>query len=787
MPNSITGINDDLISHLETSISNAKSVRIIVAFLMESGARLIARQLATAVERGVSVKILTGIYMSVTEPSAIYYLWDKLGTSLDIRFYDDNVRSFHPKAYLFEGERDSELYVGSSNISKSALTCGVEWNYRLIKSLDPESYDNFSSTFDNLFEHHSNPVTDELLKEYAIKWKKPELVKVEALETIRLAIEPPEPYGAQVEALYYLKRAREEGVSKGLVIAATGVGKTYLAAFDSISYSRILFVAHRDEILKQAEETFRNTCPESKIGYFNGNLKETQVNICLATIQTLGRETHLQTIKPDFFEYIIIDEFHHAAADSYNKLLNYFKPKFLLGLTATPFRMDNRDIYTLCDDNVIYEIYLKDAINRGLLVPFNYFGVFDPTNYSQVEIRNGQYVIEQLEKELSQLGRAHLILDKYRYFAGCKTIGFCVSISHAEYMAQYFVEQGVKACSVHSGNKSQYTMERTEAIDALENRKIKVIFCVDLFNEGVDIPTLDTVMFLRPTESFTIFLQQLGRGLRKHEDKQHLTVLDFIGNYRRAHYIPALLSGDNPLVSRPGQRPQDIIYPDNCSIQFDFQVLDLFVELAKNDPLKKRMVDQYFWLKEELGHRPSRTEVYEGTDLPFREFLKEGWLRFLDSVKELTKEEQGWLDTPAEEFLREVEKTAFAKAYKIPTIGSLLKNDGSMRSQVNLSEIAQQFFEFYHNNPLHQRDLCDKSNSDWRSWDLNRFAKLARENPIHFLSKGELFYYDEVNKNFGINQSITPYLGKLLASHLADILEYRRLDFFKKRYRTNEL
>jgi superfamily II DNA or RNA helicase len=684
MPNnSITGITDNLLTNLDHSIRNAKSIRMIIAFLMESGARLIAGQLAEAARRGVRIRILTGTYLAITEPSAIYYLWDKLGERVEVRFFNEPLRSFHPKAYLFEGQDDCEIYVGSSNISQSALTVGVEWNYRLLCSQDPESYENFSQTFDNLFDHHAIPVTEAVLKKYTLTWKKPQFAKAE--ESTPSTAEKPEPFGAQLEALYYLKRAREEEIKKGLVVAATGVGKTYLAVFDSVKFSKVLFVAHREEILQQAERSFRAVRPEAKLGYFTGERKETEIDICLATVQTIGRENHLQNFAPDYFDYIILDEFHHVAANSYQKLLAYFKPKFLLGLTATPYRTDNRDIYSFCDDNVIYEICLKDAINRDLLVPFKYYGIYDATDYTQIEIRNGQYVNEQLERELSRKERANLVLEKYHRLAGAKTMGFCVGIQHAEYMAKYFTKHGVKACVVHSGTgDSAYVLGRGEAIAALEQGAVKVIFAVDLFNEGVDIPALDTVMFLRPTESFTVFMQQLGRGLRKYEGKDFLTVLDFIGNYRRAHYIPALLAGENPMLTKgQGRKVPEIDYPDGCQVQFDFQVLDLFAALAKNDPLKIRMQEEYFRLKRELQRRPSRTEMYESTDLPFREFLKESWLGFFRTVGELTAEEAGWEETSAWEFLREVERTPFNKAYKLPTIGAFLTG-GTILAQVNL-------------------------------------------------------------------------------------------------------
>jgi len=783
--NAIVGCNDHLLNYLNESLLKAKRIRFIVSFLLESGAKLISHQLQQAASKGVPVQILTGRYLSITEPSAIYHLFDTLGENLEIKFFTDNLRSFHPKAYLFDYAEDSEIYIGSSNISCSALTWGVEWNYRLLRRQAPADYDRFSETFNDLFLNHAEPVTEENLKQYALNWRK-SLFSVTQSMAKEEYITEPEPIGAQVEALYYLNRAREEGITKGLVVAATGVGKTYLSAFDAAKYGRVLFIAHREEILKQAEETFRTVQPSRTHGRFYSNYKDTEPKNIYASIQSLSRESYARYFAEDSFDYIVVDEFHHAAADSYLKVLQYFKPRFLLGLTATPYRTDNRDIYSLCDDNVIYEIYLKDAINRGLLTPFRYFGIYDETDYNTIEQRNGQYVIEQLERELSRKERASLILDNYKKLAGKRTLGFCTSILHADYMAQYFSEQGIKTAAVHSGPETPYSLSRDEAISYLIEGKISVIFAVDIFNEGVDIPELDTVMFLRPTESFTVFLQQLGRGLRKVEGKEYLTVLDFIGNYKRAHYIPALLAGENPMIDRRTRRWHEADYPEGCDVQFDFRIIDLFETLARNDPLKKRMQNDYFRLKDELKRRPTRLDIYEGSDIPIREYLKEGWLRFLYNLDQLEPTEKSWMDTPAEEFLREIEKTAMTKAYKIPTIGAFLNGTDGISRLISLETVGTSFMGFYKDNVTHQKDLRDKANRDWRSWDLSKFTELARKNPVHFLSKGKFFHYDEINRNFYLDDSLSHFLGAPLADHIKDILEYRKIDYFRKRFREEE-
>ncbi|HQD95781.1 MAG TPA: DEAD/DEAH box helicase family protein, partial [Methanosarcina thermophila] len=754
----MTGINHQLQPHLEQAIQKAERIRLIVAFVMESGVKLLVPHLKLASERGVPIQLLTSRYLSITEPSAIYYLYDHV-KDIDIRFYSETVRSFHPKAYIFDYGDEGEIFVGSSNISLSALTTGVEWNYRFFKSEHPEDYQHFSDTFDLLFQYYSEPVTEELLKEYALSYKKPRIMRSEEISSPP-QLPTPEPRGAQIEALYYLKQARLEGVNKGLVVAATGIGKTHLAAFDSLAFERVLFIAHRDEIVRQAYDIFRSIRPASRLGFYTGEHKDSGADIYFSTIQTLSRPENLRVFPPDYFDYIVVDEFHHAAAESYRRVLDYFQSDFLLGLTATPFRMDNKDIFELCGDNVIYEISLKQAIERDILVPFRYYAIYDPTDYDKVEFVNGRYVIEDLERELSHTDRADLILTHYQRLAGERTLGFCVSIKHAEFMAQYFTEHGIKSVAVHSGLPGNNgSAGRHEAVEMLKNGNIQVIFAVDIFNEGVDIPVVDTVMFLRPTESYVVFLQQLGRGLRKHQDKHYLTVIDFIGNYKRAHYVPLILAGENPWTSQKPvvRNPEEYNMPEGCMINFDFRIIDLFQELATHDPKPIRMRDTYSRLKQALKRRPTRVDIYEGSDMPIREYLKDGWLRFLKQMGDLDPTEESWLGTAAEEFLKEIEKTHMTKAYKVPTITTFLIG-GTIVPRVHLDQIAEKIRSFYFDNPLHQKDLNDSSNRNWRNWGLKEIASHARKNPVNFLSRGRFFHYDEINKVMYIDSSVEPFL-----------------------------
>jgi len=365
--------NRFLYYQLKMSMLKANKIDIIVSFLMESGVRMILKDLKAALDRGVQVRILTGNYLGITQPSALCLIKKELGNRVDLRFYNDKERSFHPKSYIFHYENSEEIFIGSSNISRSALTSGIEWNYRFNSLDDKKNFNLFYDTFTDLFEHHSIIVDDEELIRYSKNWHKPavskDLAKYDALDDgadtkVEVLFQP---RGAQIEALYALEDSRSEGATKGLVQAATGVGKTYLAAFDSAKYERILFVAHREEILKQAAVSFKNARNSDDYGFFHRKQKDTDKSVIFASVATLGRSEYLieDFFAPDYFDYLVIDEFHHAVNDQYQRIVNYFKPQFLLGLTATPERMDGKNIYEICDYNVPYEISLKEAINKG--------------------------------------------------------------------------------------------------------------------------------------------------------------------------------------------------------------------------------------------------------------------------------------------------------------------------------------------------------------------------------------------------------------------------------------
>ena len=801
---SITGYDDYLYYHMKESFKKAKKIDIIVSFLMESGVKLLEQDLIELKMKNIPIRILTGNYLNITQPSALYRLKDIFGDSADLRFFNEPNRSFHAKSYFFEYEDGADMYIGSSNLSKSAFTSGVEWNFKLDKLTHQVEYEQYYQVFEDLFYNHSIKITDAELDFYSKNWKKNKIYQTTPFPNTNFtevaADEAPSyvtdlylPRGAQIEALYHLKKTREEGFDKGLVVAATGIGKTYLAAFDSREYKRILFVAHREEILKQAEKSFKNVRPMSERGFFIGNQKDTTKDIIFASVQSLGKNDSLKLFQPDYFDYIIVDEFHHAVAQNYQNIIQYFKPKFLLGLTATPERLDSKDVLAICDYNLVYEAPLKKAINQGWLVPFRYYAIFDETvNYERIDYRNGKYQTTQLEEALSIHKRADLIFSHYKKYRSTRAMGFCMSKHHAEFMADYFVKHGVSACAVYSGDEGVHNTAREKALSKLVKGEINVIFSVDMFNEGLDIASLDMVMMLRPTESPTIFLQQLGRGLRLYKDKHYLNVLDFIGNYKKANFSPYLMTGASKSQFKKASDviKEDSLLPEDCIMDFDFRLIDLFEKMDRSSiKIEKLLVEEYERIKAELGHRPSRTELFTYMDETIYLNIKskakinpfKNYLNFLKNQNDLSDEEIAWLDTPAVNFINMIEKTSMSKTYKLPTILAFIKN-GRLELKINDDDLYESFKDFYSHGSNAVDLLRDKNSQTFKEWGKAEYVKLARKNPVHFLcqSESEIFSSDE--EFMYLTNSLAPYQENLLfIQHIKDAIELRKQEFYKNR------
>lgn len=794
-----------LYSKLSSSMKKADGVDIIVSFLMESGVKMILKDLDQALQRGAKIRILTGNYLGITQPSALYLIKSKLGDQVDLRFYNDPKRSFHPKAYMFHYPSYSEMYIGSSNVSRSALTSGIEWNYRFNSMTDPESYQKFYETFEELFEHHSIVIDDEELKRYSKNWHRPAVAKDldkyeqedEQDTNVRMIYEP---RGAQIEVLCALEATRAEGAKRALVQAATGVGKTCIAAFDSKSYARVLFVAHREEILNQAATTFHNIRNSDDYGFFRGADKCTDKSVIFASVMTLGKSEYLNDdyFARDYFDYIVIDEFHHAVNNPYRKIVDYFQPKFLLGLTATPERMDGRNIYEICDYNVPYELPLADAINKGMLVPFHYYGIYDDTDYSKLHVVKGRY--DSAELNATYIGNVHrheLIYKYYCKYGSKRALGFCCTREHAEEMAKEFCKRGIPAVAVYSDAHGEFSEDRDVAIEKLKSGEIRVIFSVDMFNEGVDVPSVDMVMFLRPTESPTVFLQQLGRGLRKSKGKEYLNVLDFIGNYLKAGRVRYLLTGKN-LSSDGAYDPADRSgYPDDCMIDFDMRLIDLFAEMDKKHlRIKDQIRNEYFRVKELLDKRPSRMELFtymdedvyrlvisHAADNPFKRYLD-----FLKNLDELLPEEEPLYGGIGREFINLIENTNMSKVYKMPVLMAFY-NHGNVRMEVSEAELLDSWKEFF-NTSTNWKDL-DKgiTYQDYLAISDKEHVKKIMQMPVHFLLKsGNGFFVEKDGAALALSENLREVVGdSMFAEHMRDAIEYRAMDYYQRRYQNDSI
>ena len=798
-----------LLYQLLMCMNRAQSIDIIVSFLMESGVKMILSGLEKALERGARVRILTGNYLGITQPQALWLLKKGLKGRADIRFYNEKNRSFHPKSYIFHYESYSDIFIGSSNVSKSALTSGIEWNYRFNSREAPEDFNKFYETFEDLFENHSIIIDDRVLRDYSRNWHMPALEKdMEKYdsESIRKESESRpfyEPRGAQIEALYALEESRAEGADKGLVQAATGVGKTCLAAFDSKNFKTVLFVAHRREILIQAAQTFKNVRETDDYGFFDGEEKCTDKPLIFASAATLGRQEYLNDkyFKKDYFDYIVIDEFHHAVTANYKRITDYFKPQFLLGLTATPDRMDGKNIYELCDYNVPYEISLKDAINRGILVPFRYYGIYDDTDYSGLHLVRGRYDDKELnETYIGNVRRHDLIFKNYCKYGSGRALGFCCSRAHAEEMAEEFNRRGVCAAAVCSSPEGEFSEDRAEAVRKLKAGQIKVIFCVDMFNEGVDIPQLEMVMFLRPTQSPVVFLQQLGRGLRKAPGKEYLTVLDFIGNYEKAGNVRFLLTGEGHTADQDmasGERKasgyEKGLFPDGCQVDFDLRLIDLFSQMEKGRmTIKDRIRQEFFRVRDTLGRRPSRLELFTYMDDEVYAMcishsgdnIFKNYLEFLHNEKALTPEEEKLYGGPGREFLHLLETTSMTKVYKMPVLQAFY-NHGSVRMAVTEEELLASWKEFF-SRGTNWKDLkAEGTYEDYKRISDKEHLKNIMDNPVHFLIRsGKGFFTRKEGYAIALSADLEePAKEPAFAEQMGDIIEYRTMDYYRRRYR----
>ncbi len=627
---------------LRHEIPSADRIDLLCAFIKWNGLRVILPELQAHRAKGRPLRIITTTYIGATEKRALDVL-EELGAEVKVSFETQSTR-LHAKAWFLH--RDSGFhtaYIGSSNLSRSALLDGLEWNVRLSAITNPDILDKFEATFESYWQ-------DPAFETYSAKRDGDRLVR--ALRRAAGGSEKAEfgtyttlfdirPYPHQVEILESLAVARKRhDHHRNLVVAATGTGKTIVAALDFRRISQevqsgcpgaqrpsLLFVAHRKEILEQSLRTFRTVLRDGAFGelYVEGRRPDEWRHV-FASIQSLHRVAH-DAIRRDHFDVVIVDEFHHAAALTYDRLLTHLQPKELLGLTATPERADGKSVLQHFDGRVAAELRLWEALDRQLLCPFQYFGVHDDVDLGHIQWRRGGYDASELGKLYTgNDARARLVWqalrDKVADPRAMRALGFCVSVSHAEFMADRFSRLGIPSRAVSAETRSD---ERTDALRALRDRRVNALFAVDLFNEGVDVPEIDTVMFLRPTESATVFLQQLGRGLRHSPDseKSCLTVLDFIGQAHRHFRFDRryrALTGTTRAGLKRAVEDGFPFLPAGCSMQLDRVARDVVLKNIEHSVASTRrsLVEEL----RSLGRDVSLAEFLTEVDLDLEDLYR---------------------------------------------------------------------------------------------------------------------------------------------------------------------
>lgn len=633
----------NLASELRAEIDSADSIDLLCAFVMWHGLRLIESDLEKANDAGVPIRVITTTYIGGTERRALDRLVRDFGAEVKVQ-YDAKRTRLHAKAWLFGRNSGYDTaYVGSSNLTTSAMLEGVEWNVRLSKAATPSLIDKFRATFDTYWnspefesyvpDRDGDRLDDALLQAKGIKSSDRVTISLVGLEV------RPYPYQQELLDAIEVERVLHDR-HRNLVVAATGTGKTVIAGLDYRSIvaqhggrqPSLLFVAHRREILEQSMRTYREVLADGDFGelYVGGQRPERWKHV-FASVQSLT-SYGVTNIPRDAYEVVVIDEFHHAEAKTYRRIIDRLQPGELLGLTATPERGDGTDVRSFFDGRTAAELRLWDALGADLLCPFHYFGIADSTDLRQIAWTRGRYDEGQLATVYTgNDARARIVLtqvrDKIANVGEMRALGFCVNVAHAAYMTKVFNDAGISARTVTGGTPGS---ERAASLSALRAAEVNVLFTVDVFNEGLDIPDVDTVLFLRPTESSTIFMQQLGRGLRRTHRKAVLTVLDFVGYHRKEFNFSRKFSALTGIHGRALEKAvqEDFPFlPSGCQVRLDKQTQDVVLE-----NLKSQIANRWAQIVNELKRTKddSLESFLESSGLELSDILRRGnysWTR----------------------------------------------------------------------------------------------------------------------------------------------------------------
>lgn len=788
----ITNTNENLYDELLNSLITCKSYIFNVAFISFSGLQLFINTFEELEKKGIQGKILTSTYLDFTDPKCLSKLLEY--DNIELKVYDENdKRGFHNKGYIFEYDDYYKLIIGSSNLTANALKSNIEWNIRTIHKKDDLFLSIVFKEFNLLWEELER-LDNDLLDAYSWKYNQIKLINKEArklfknrelLPPINTVVEKEvyrgiTPNIMQEEAMESLKNLRSRGESRALVIAATATGKTYMAAFDvkQSNPRKVLFVVHRENILMDAMSSFRSVLGnEYKYSMFTGTHKDISGDIVFST--NISLSNNLELFDPSYFDYIIVDEAHHSSASTYQSFINYFKPKFMLGMTASPERGDQASIFEIFDHNIALEVRLEQAINNNLIVPFHYFGVTDASDVDLSDTKPDD--LAKIASRLMIHSRTQYIIQKMELygFDGTrrKGLGFCVNLDHAHFMTKEFNDAGIPSAMV-SGDDSPET--RKYLFDRLQddNDSLEMLFSVDVLNEGIDIPAVNLVLMLRPTNSPIIFLQQLGRGLRKHTQKEFLTVLDFIANYSRSFLLALALTGN-----RTREKDSTMVQveknfnmgPKRVFIQMDEIVKQQILDQLKqtNFNTLKYLKDEYnsfkqTWLTRQEGatYIPKYLMDYYGIDKapnPLR-FIKydDNYIKFLNRMEDVQIIRKL---VSNEDFMKLY--TTFSKQLPlIRPIDFIIYREVLSKKEVDFIKLKETIIQEVGECP-----------DDWFNHSL-KYINFELEDDSSKIRKTK--FVEIYDSSVGLNPDLFELISnEHINSYLVDIIEYGLLTYFR--------
>ena len=798
------GTDDPFLRHVQPLFAKAKRISILAAFCQHRGVEEGESMALAAADRGAEVRLLTGDYLNITQRSALAALLGWMahdvgddGCAPQVRIVEAGKlatlsRSFHPKAWRFEGDNLGVAFVGSSNVSSAALHDGIEWNLRVDRDRDPAAYGRVVQAFEAWW-LQARPLDSAFVQSYR---DRPAFGGDAQAPQAELAPEaqlpPPEPHQIQREALDQLAQSRAQGRQRALVVMATGLGKTWLAAFDLLRHCadlgrtpRMLFVAHRDELLRQAARTFRRQFDDADVGFFAGTQNDLDAQFVFASVQKLSLAPHLSRLADLQFDYAVIDEVHHATAASYRRVLGALQAGFVLGLTATPERSDSADVEGLFDDHVAYRADIGRGIESDHLTPFHYFGLKDETNYAAIPWRNGRFDPQALAIAVQTQARMAKAWQGWQEHPGTRTLVFCCTIAHARFVSRWLADQGVRVCAVHSEADSS---DRVTALQQLEAGELDAVCAVDLFNEGIDVPLIDRVVMLRPSESPVVFLQQLGRGLRRADGKTALTVIDFVGNHRVFLQRLRTLLDTAPETAVPVElgawladaalrRKTEL--PPGCSINVELEAIDLLASLLPRG-------DQQVALRafrdfvQTHGRRPTAGELYRlGYNPRIRGQV--AWFALVASEGQLTEDQQAVM-RHAGDFLADLCTTPMTKCFKMLVLQALVEAD-AVAMGLPLAEVCTRGRAILARDPMLAADLRDVqelgdfrqcSASQWRAyWRRNPIAAWLGENAAN--QRRAWFALD--GEQFAPRIAIDAALREALTAMVAELVDWRLAEY----------